>query len=220
MAVLSLALGAAGCAASSGARAPLPAPGEVAATLAAAGPQRPHRVTFRWQYADERGPVRGEGVLRFNPPDSLRLDLFSTGDAAMRVALVEGNLRTAGQIRDVRLPPPAFLYATAGLFRPGGGAPDEGWTVDGERHIAYRTAGGGSLVYRLRDGRMVRLTERGGGRELRRVELAWPDADGPWPREAEYRDGERDSRARWIVEDAQVEESTFPGEIYEISDAP
>lgn len=219
-AVLAVVAATTGCATTGGDRTPLPDPAATAADMADGGPSRPYRVTFRWQYADERGPVRGEGVLRFNPPDSLRLDLFSTGDASMSVALVEGQLRSAGQIQDVRLPPPAFLYATAGLFRPGLEGPEDGWEAGGDRILSYRASGGGMLVYRLREGRIVRLEERDGGRELRRLELDWREPSDAWPREAEYRDGTEESRARWTVEDAKVEEESFPREDYELPDAP
>lgn len=218
--MLLIAAASARCATAGGVRTPLPDPTEAAARLADAGPDRPYRVTFRWQYADERGPVRGDGVLRFNPPDSLRLDLFSSSDASMNVALVDGEIRTAGQIEDVRLPPPAFLYATAGLFRPGREGPDEGWEADGDRYLRYGASGRGTLVYRLRGTRIVGLRESDDGRELRRLELGWSGSDETWPREAEYRDGTQASRARWTVEDARVEEESFPGEIYELPDAP
>lgn len=219
-AVLVVALASARCATAHGDRTPLPDPAGTADRVADAGPDRPHRVTFRWEYADERGPVRGEGVLRFNPPDSLRLDLFSAADASMNIALVGGELRSAGQIEDVRLPPPAFLYATAGLFRPGRAGPVDGWEAGGDRFLAYRAPGGGTLVYRLRDTRIVRLAEREEGRELRRLELDWPESTGVWPRETEYRDATRQSRARWTVEETRVEKGSFPREIYELPDAP
>lgn len=208
------------CATAGGDRTPLPDPSEAAARLAAASPERPYRVTFAWQYADERGPVRGDGVLRFNPPDSLRLDLFSAGGASMNVALVEGRLRTAGQIEDVRLPPPAFLYATGGLFRPGREGPAEGWEAGGDRLLSYEASGRATLVYRLRGTRIVGLVERSDGRELRTLELDWPEPAGAWPRQAEYRDETQASRARWTVEDAETEEESFPREIYELPHAP
>ena len=37
---------------------------------------------------------------------------------------------------------------------------------------------------------------------------------------AEYRDRTRDSRARWTVEHARVEDTAFPSDIYELPDAP
>lgn len=208
------------CATAGGGRTPLPDPAEAAARLAETSPDRPYRVTFGWQYADERGPVRGDGVLRFNPPDSLRLDLFSAGGASMNVALVDGRLRTAGQIEDVRLPPPAFLYATAGLFRPGREGPAEGWEADGDRFLSYEASGRATLVYRLRGTRIAGLVERSDDRELRTLELDWPEPAGAWPRQAEYRDATQASRARWTVEDAETEEESFPREIYELPHAP
>ena len=183
-------------------------------------PSGPWRVTLSWEYADPRGPVEGDGVLRYTPPDSLRLDLFAPGDAAMSVALTDGRLRSVGQIRDVRLPPPAFLYAAAGLFRPGAGRPDRGWEEDGVRVLLYR-AGGGELAFHLKEGRLARVEERRDGRAVRRLHLRWPDTPGArtWPRSAEFRDRARESRARWTVQRAREADGPFSPDIYELPTA-
>lgn len=208
---------AAGCAAGSS-RASLADPAAVAGTLRAGStPAGPWRLRLAWEYADPRGPVEGDGVLRYTAPDSLRLDLFGPGDASMSVALTDGRLRSVGQIRDVRLPPPAFLYAAAGLFRPGPGGPDRGWREDGARVLLYRR-GGSELTFRLEGERLVRVEERRDGRAVRRLHLRWSDtADArSWPRSAEFRDRSRESRARWTVRRVRMADTPFSPDIYDL----
>lgn len=211
-----------GCgAARSGVTTPLAEPGALAAEARqATGPSRAHRVELGWEYTDERGPVSGEGVLRYNPPDSIRLDLFGPGDGAMAVALAGSGLRSVGQIEDVQLPPPAFLYATAGLFRPGDREPVRGFrTGDGTRVLVYPTGEEGTrLEFRIRGDRLVEVESRQGDRWIRRVRLEWPE-EGPWPASAEYRDQRRGSRARWMVRDARPE-SRFPRSVFDLPGRP
>lgn len=206
-----------GCAAGTAASGPpLSSPAEVAAQLRdRAGPERPYRVRLTWDYSDPRGPVSGDGVLRFNPPDSLRLDLFGPGDGSMSVALAGSGLRSVGQIEDLRLPPPAFLYASAGLFRPRSGAPDRGYRSGEDRVLVYGTADGDSLRFRVRGRRLRGVRELRNGRTLREVELTWPDS-GAWPASALYRDRERESRARWSLERARPADAPFPRSIFDL----
>lgn len=209
---------------------------------AASGPAAPSRVRFRWEYADEKGRLTGEGVARVNPPDSFRLDLFSSAEGSMAAALVDGRLSTLGQIEDVELPAPPFLYGMAGLFRPGAAQPAAGFRVDGEVVLVYRVSEGTERRVRLREGRIVEMEERDGRRTLRRIRVSWPETqardDGPgeaedgagdapegqrlgaWPVEAEYRDHVAPSRVRWTLEESRTVEAPFPGEIYELGASP
>lgn len=199
---------------------PLSDPAAAAAEARRASvPDRPHRVRLSWDYTDPRGPVSGDGVLRYNPPDSIRLDLFAPGDASMSVALAGDGLRSVGQIEDVRLPPPPFLYASAGLFRPGASSPARGYRSDGDRVLLYGIRAGDTLSFRLRDGRVRRVEERRDGRLVREVELTWT-GEGAWPASAEYRDRERESRARWEMEEARPEGEPFPREIFDLPRSP
>lgn len=209
---------AAGACAGASSRVPLEDPAAVARDVGAATTlEGPWRLTLSWQYADERGPVEGEGVLRYNPPDSLRLDLFGPGDGSMAVTLTEGRLRTVGQIRDLRLPPPAFLYAAAGLFRPGQPRPDEAWREEGNRMLLYRREGA-ELSFEVEGDRLLRVEERRDGRTVRRLHLRWSDSAGArsWPRSAEFRDRLRESRARWTVDRARPVDRPFSPDIYEL----
>lgn len=187
-------------------------------------PARPHHVTLAWEYADERGAVEGDGVLRYNPPDSLRLDLFlSSGDASMAAALVpEEGLRVAGQVENVQLPPPPFLYASAGILRPGTGEPREAFRgPEGDTVLIYGSAAESALRVRTEAGRLVEVEERRDGRTVRRTRLTWPeDTAAAWPAEAEYRDHELGRRARWRLGETRVMNEPFSPEIYDLPTAP
>lgn len=218
---VALALLAGGACAGTSARVPLPEPVEVARTARAHAPDGAWRLTLEWEYADPRGPVRGDGVLRYTAPDSLRLDLLGPGDGSIAAALTGEGLRSVGQIQEVRLPPPPFLYAAAGLFRPAAGRPDRAWRERGERVLLYRRDDA-ELVFRLEADRLVRVEERQGDRTVRRLELTWPDSAGstPWPATAEFRDHGRESRARWTVRRARPADGSFPPEIYDLPPSP
>lgn len=179
----------------------------------AAGERAPARVGFGWHYADERGPLRGEGVARFNPPDSIRLDLFGAGESSMSAALVGDRVRTVGSVENLELPPPVFLYATAGIFRPPERGPAEAYGVGRLDVLVYRLRSGGERRYYLRGARVQRLEETEDGRVVRRLELRWSDG-GRWPAGAEYEDVERRRRARWDLEEVHAVAAPFPRDIF------
>jgi len=198
---------------------PIADPARTAARLLEeSGPGAPSRVNFDWAYSDRRGSVEGEGVARFNPPDSLRLDLFTSGDVAMQVALAGKALSTLGQIEDVEIPPRPFLFAMAGLFRPDSGAVARGFLADGDTVLVYESEPT-TLYFFAREGRLAWVEERRGNRVLRKVELEW--ADGlRWPTEAEFRDLDEPSRVRWRIGEARIEEEPYPSEIFRLPHAP
>ncbi len=205
---------AAGCATSMESGPPLADPGALASRAAGrAGAETPALIRFAWKYGDRRGDVRGDGVARFNPPDSLRLDLFTSGDVAMAVASASGSLTSLGQIEDVDVPPQSFVFAMAGLFRPAAGPSPRGFVAGEDSVLAYGSEGGRTQFFYLRDGRLRRLEERRNGRVERRVNLEWTDG-GAWPQSAEYRDLERRSRVRWTIESVRAPVPNHPSEIY------
>ena len=171
------------------------AEGVAARVSAATGPAGPYRLRFDWQYADERGPLSGDGVARYNPTDSLRLDLFAPGEASMAVSLTPSGLTTLGEIDDIRLPGPTFLYAMAGIFRPGPAPPSRGFTEE-EAQVLVFPAGADSLFAFVQGSRILRLEERRDGRVRRRIEVEW-GSGGVWPASAEYRDFVESRRVRW-----------------------
>lgn len=206
-----------GCAGSLETGEPLADPAAVAARAAdASGSEGPVRVIFQWEYVDERGNLRGDGVARVNPHARFRLDLFSTAEGSMRAALVDDRLETGGDLDDVELPPPAFLYAMAGVFRPGSSAPSEGFRSGPYEVVGYAAPDGGVRRFYLESGRVVRVEERRGGRLERRIEVEWGD-DPVWPREARYRDDvEPRTRVRWALDRVVPQNEPFEAEIYDV----
>ncbi|MFW6039891.1 MAG: hypothetical protein ACOC9N_02310, partial [Gemmatimonadota bacterium] len=136
--------------------------------LEASGADVPSDIWFDWAYADRRGNVDGDGRARFNPSDSLRLDLFTSGDVAMAVALAGETLTSLGEIEDVEVPPRAFLFAMAGMFRPDSAMP-RGFEA-GEDTVFVYGPDDERLYFFSRGGHLTKVEERGHGRLRRKVE--------------------------------------------------
>jgi hypothetical protein len=216
--VVSWAVG--GCAASLQRGSPLADPAAVAARAReSSGAERPSWVRFEWEYADKRGNLMGDGVSRVNPPDSFRLDLFTTGEGSMIAVLVDDRLETLGQIEDVELPAPVFLYAMAGIFRPGNTLPTAGFESDGAEVLEYPAPDGGTRYFFFREGRLVRLEERRGNRLERRIEIEW-GPDPAWPSDARYRDDLTPNRVRWELVEVRVRDTRWPAEDYVLDSPP
>lgn len=197
---------------------PIADPGATAARLLeASGGQRPAFVRFEWAYGDRRGDVDGDGAARFNPPDSLRLDLFTSGEVAMAVALADDALTSLGEIEDIEIPPRSFLFAMAGLFRPDPGVPPRGFEADGDTVLVYGPEAR-RLYFWADGGRLVRVEERDHGRLRRRVELTW-DGASEWPSEAEFRDLEEPSRVRWTTTETHMLEEPHRSDIFTLPHA-
>lgn len=198
---------------------PLREPGQLAASVEATGDRSaPATLTFDWRYADRRGDVAGDGVGRYNPPDSLRVDLFTSGDVAMAIAVAGGELRSLGEIEDVEIPGLEFVYAMAGLFRPGPGVP-EGYLSGADSVLVYGASSERRIYYYVRAGRLRRVEERLNGRTVQRVNIDWTD-ESNWPAEAEYRNLAEHNRVRWNVLDVTYEEESHRAHVYELPPVP
>lgn len=174
----------------------------------------PVTLRFEWRYADRRGDIGGDGVGRYNPPDSLRVDLFTSGDVAMAIAVADGELRSLGEIEDIEIPGLEFVYAMAGLFRPGDGIA-EGFMAGSDSVLVYGGQSDRKVYFYVRDGNLRRVEERIRGRTVQRVNLEW---EGPtsWPSEAEYRNLAEHSRVRWRVEEITSHEESHPAHAYDL----
>jgi hypothetical protein len=190
-------------------------PGTFAAALRhSTGAAGPAFLRFEWFYGDRRGDVRGEGVARYNPTDSLRLDLFTAGEVAMAVALAGHQLSSGGGIDDVELPSGPLLFAMAGLFRPEPGADLEAY-VAGSDTVLVTTAGPDRKLYFFaRGGRLDKVEERNHGRLLRKVALVWSADLQDWPEQAEFRDFGEHSRVRWTIDEIRVLEERHSSDIF------
>ena len=134
----------------------------------------------------------------------------------MSVALTDDSLTTLGQIEDVELPAPAFMYAMAGLFRPGPGSPAEGSTTGTSSTLAFDAPDGRRRLYVFEGERLLRLEEWIGARVTQRIRISWEDGRS-WPSSAEYRDFERPRRVEWHLEDVYDEPTRFPAEIFRLT---
>ncbi len=189
--------------------------------MARRGADEPTVLRFEWRYGDRQGSVSGDGVGRFTPTDSIRLDLFAPGDVGMAVALTEAGLGVLGEIEDVELPPLPFLYAMAGIFRPGASEPAAGYEgKDGGDILVFKTASGSLIYYFITpELKLSRVEEQRDDRTTRRLEITWPDPGEPaeWPRKAEYRDFEAPNRVRWDLQSSETAPTGFPAHIYDLS---
>lgn len=184
----------------------------------AAGPDHSSLVRFTWSYADDQGSVEGEGVGRYTPRDSFRVDLFSSGDVGLAAALVDGRLSTSGEVEGVELPGPAFMYAMAGIFHPASGTLQSAHETDRGRLLVY-SVDAGERRYLVSEGRLHRLEERRRGELARRVVVEW-DSASTWPTSAEFRDDEAPRRVRWTLVEAGRAEGGFDADIYELPTRP
>ncbi len=200
---------------------PLVDPGQIAVDAqAATRVETSMRVLFAWDYVDERGTLRGEGAARANAPDLFRLDLFTTAEGSMAAALVEDELNYSGDLEGVELPPAAFLYAMAGVFRPGPSSPSGGSAIEGYQVLEYPAESGGSRFFYLLNGRLSRVEERRADRLVRRIELVW-GSNPDWPQEATYRDDvEPRTRVRWELTEVLPQANPYRDEIYVLPPTP
>lgn len=183
------------------------------------GALAPTHVVFEWEYADERGNFRGEGSARVNPPDLFRLDLFATGEGAMQATLVDGRLDVAGDLEGIQLPPSVFLYAMAGVFRPGAGALLGGFKSRDLEVLEFAGGAGTRLSFVVSRDRLTRVEERRDGRLERRIEIEW-GADPTWPLEARYRDIVRRNGVRWELESSSAKREPYDATIYVLPKNP
>ena len=208
-------LGLAGCATAIESGPPITNPADLAARVGDdTGATVPVTLRFEWRYADRRGDIGGDGVGRYNPPDSLRVDLFTSGDVAMAIAVASGELRSLGEIEDVEIPGLEFVYAMAGLFRPGD-AMAQGFVAGADSVLVYGGAADRKVYFYVRDGHLRRVEERVRGRTVQRVNLKW-EGRTSWPSEAEYRNLVEHSRVRWRVEEITNHEESHPAHAYDL----
>jgi hypothetical protein len=198
---------------------PIADPAATAARLLErSGAEAPAFVRFVWSYGDRRGDIDGEGAARYNPPDSLRLDLFTSGDVALSVSLADERLGVLGEIDDVEVPPRSFLFAMAGLFRPAEGVAPTGFESKGDTVLVYGEAAR-KLYFTSTNGRLLKVEERRDGHLERRVELKWSGA-GAWPAQAEFRDFDQPSRVRWTIGATRTMETPHPTDIFLLDRVP
>jgi hypothetical protein len=143
----------------------------------------PRQAAFQWTLDEGGSRVQGRGVVRYQTPERIRLDLFGPrNETYLSAALVGEQFRlppnaTAG----VPLPSPALLWGGLGAIRPPTGARLEGATA-GEGATVLRYAAPGDEVYRYRvsgggeGARLLELERIGRSGVLESVTLDWSAA--------------------------------------------
>ena len=176
--------------------------------------QTPARVIFEWTAAEQGARFRGRGVARLEPPYRARLDLFLPGgETVARAALVDGELIIPPGVPDGLIPPPRMLWGTVGVLRPGRGAALLGGrAVDGGILLRYGYASGEELRYHLRNGAIERVELLRDDAVVETVELTLAE-DGPYPREAVYRNLP-DFRELRITRESWEAVESFPPDIW------
>ena len=206
---------------------PVPVPGSDALASryrSASTPEVPRLIGFRWTYRGRQGRFSGDGGVRVNPPDSVRIDLLGPGSSGVQSAvLVDDRVGYIGEQR-VQLPPPTFLWALFGIFRPPRGEDPRAFARGDYRELVYRVSVREEVMFRFDvSGHLVAAERRSGGRTLQRIELtlARPKDGAPgrgwvWPREARFRDLRESHEVRVEVTGAR-EHKPFESAIFRVA---
>jgi hypothetical protein len=174
---------------------PIAEPGELAERLRKAGtPVEPQLIEFKWRYRGREGRFSGEGAVRVNPPDSVRLDLFGPDWSGVQSAVLLGDqVYYLGEQR-IELPPPTFMWTMLGAFRPPAGVAPRANQRGEWSELIYDLPSRRSVVFRFDSvGALVEAELEIEGDAVQRIRVEPGDPGiGPssytWPKEARYRD--------------------------------
>jgi hypothetical protein len=176
----------------------------------------PYRIVFQWSYNEPGTRIGGRGVARIEPPYKARLDLFlSNGERAAAASVLGDDYEIAAE-RQAELPPPALLWGSLGVFRPGDLSQLRGgrWESTGVAELRYLWSGGGDLRYTLRGNRIERVEILVGDRVNEELSLARADGER-FPREATYRHLGEVRELRITLEVVENVE-TYPSDIWDL----
>jgi hypothetical protein len=133
-------------------------------------PDSPQQLTFGWNL-DEQGSrvARGRGVVRTEPAERIRLDLFGPrNETYLIAALVSGQYRLPPEAANaVALPSPSLLWAALGVLDPPATASLSSATATGTAaELRYSTPDEQVFVYSFEQGtddrfQLVRLERAG-----------------------------------------------------------
>lgn len=175
--------------------------------------QRRLHVTFDWSLQDRDARFSGQGVVRLDPPYRGRLDLFGPrGETYAAAVLQDAELRAPAGAAAL-LPPPAFLWASLGVFR----RPDAPLTLarrDGAALELGFAAGRERWHFVFEAGRLRRVEWVGPDGSRRTVELTGAAAHG-LPQRGTYRDWQ-EFRELTLTLTAVEEVDAFPSDIWRL----
>ena len=205
-----------GCATTSYDRAgPPPNVGQIAlAATRASTFDVPYRLLFQWSITEPGSRLRGRGVARIEPPALARLDLFTSNGERVAAAALDGDVLLVADDIQTAVPPPALLWGTLGVFRPGTEAGLTGGRryLNGSLELRYQVPGGAELLYILRDDQVERIDALRGGRAREEVTLVRVESER-FPRQAMYRHLDEVRELRITLESVEHVES-YPTDIW------
>jgi len=174
---------------------PIAEPGALAQRLEQAGTLvQPQLIEFKWRYRGREGRFSGEGAVRVNPPDSVRLDLFGPDWSGVQGAVLLGDqVQYVGEQR-IELPPPTFMWAMLGSFRPPSAIAPRANRRGEWSELIYDLSAARSVVFRFdAAGALLEAELLVNGDAVQEIKLKPGDRGEPddgfrWPESARYRD--------------------------------
>lgn len=174
---------------------PISDPGALESRVRELGtPDQPRLIVFEWRYWGREGRFSGEGGVRVNPPDSVRLDLLGPGWSGVQSAVMLGaDVYYLGEQR-ITLPPPTFMWTMIGAFRPPAGVAPEGARRGDRSELTYRLSSRASVAFHFdAEGRLIEGELRIDGDVVQEIHVEPGNAGDTsggyrWPLEARFRD--------------------------------
>ncbi len=174
---------------------PVSDPGALESRLRELGtPDQPKLIEFEWRYRGREGRFSGDGGVRVNPPDSVRLDLLGPGWSGVQSAVMLGaDVYYLGEQR-ITLPPPTFMWTMIGAFRPPAGVEPQGARRGELSELTYQLNPRAAVTFRFDgEGRLIEGELRLDGDVVQEIRVEpGSAADSPggyrWPLEARFRD--------------------------------
>jgi hypothetical protein len=173
---------------------PVADPGALAERLRVTGtPDQPQLIEFEWRYRGREGRFSGDGAVRVNPPDSVRLDLLGPGWSGVQSAILVGDrVHYIGEQR-IQLPPPTFMWTMLGTFRPPADERPEAATRGDWSELTYAVSADETVTFLFDSaGAVVQAELKLDGSVVQTIKVEPGAGEGTgtyrWPKEARYRD--------------------------------
>lgn len=190
-----LTLLAAGCSARPATAPPAPAPADAGLEQrlqAATALKTTARLVFKWSMTDRDMRFGGEGAVRMQAPDRVRLDMFGPrGETLLAAALVGNELRIPpGPLAEMArrmLPAPDLMWSWMGVFKRPPNAALTSTRREADKQILVYQAGEESWIFDFVDDRLVRAEWQGAQGGKQTVEIKNYNARGV-PSLLSYRD--------------------------------
>jgi hypothetical protein len=182
-------------------------------------PNSPQQVTFGWTLDEAGSRPRGRGVVRYEAPQRIRLDLFGPrGETYLVAALVGTEYRLPPEAeRAATLPSPSLLWSALGVLEPPPGTSLSAAAMrNGEAELRYEGEGSEVFAYTfaLVEGErpLLRRVERAGRQGIVETVHVERDATGAISR-TRYRNWSEYRELTLDIEGAR-DEASFPPNIW------